>query len=203
MGRGCARSVRVGAHGLLKLIQSSGVVGADDGSGEILIGWNLMRVEQNAIVLLWFEIEDGEIAGAFVIGLSQGVRRIVHWLSLLKSERAIGVCRHVEKNIADAEIVFVGFFAAVEVGALDFEAQVRFEVYATAFEHVAVCVEEAAAGRSGNVLEDVVADRDCGGGEAPSTLGFIDVKKERVELVDRAGLIGDEVIRTEPEIRRW
>ena len=54
VGRGCARSVRVGAHGLLKLIQSSGVVGADDGSGEILIGWNLMRVEENAIVLLRF-----------------------------------------------------------------------------------------------------------------------------------------------------
>ena len=56
------------------------------------------------------------------------------WLSLLKSERAIGVCRHVEEDVADAEIVFVGFFAAVEVGALDFEAQVWFEVYAAAFE---------------------------------------------------------------------
>lgn len=78
-------------------------------------------------------------------------------LSLLELERAVGVGCHIEKDVAQAEIIFVGFFAAAEVGAFHFQAQVWFEIYAAAFDAVAVGVEEAVGGAGGDVLENVVA----------------------------------------------
>ena len=48
---GCgAGGAGIGAHGLFELIKASGIVSADDGSGEILVGGDLVRVEEDAIV---------------------------------------------------------------------------------------------------------------------------------------------------------
>ena len=67
---GCsAGGAGVGAHCLFELVEASGVVGADECGGEILISRDLVSVEEDAIVLLRSEIEDGEIAGALIVGL--------------------------------------------------------------------------------------------------------------------------------------
>lgn len=50
-------------------VEAGGVVGADEGGGEILVGGDLVSVEEDAIVFLWFEIEDGEVARTLVVGL--------------------------------------------------------------------------------------------------------------------------------------
>src|SRR5580692_3640498 len=98
----------------------------------------MVRVEKHAIVLSRFEVEDCEVAGAFVIGLSQGVRRVVACMSLWEAERAVGICCDVEEDIAEADVIFVGSLSAAEIGAFHFQSQIWFEIYSAAFDAIAV-----------------------------------------------------------------
>lgn len=94
---------------------------------------------------------------------------------LLEKQKASGICCHIEEDVANTEIILVGFFAAVEIGAFHFQAQVGFEVYAAALNAVAVGVEEAVGGASGHALQDVVAGVQIGCGETAGGLGSVDI----------------------------
>jgi hypothetical protein len=129
-------------------------------------------------VLPRFEIEDGQVAGAFAIGLSQRIRRVVDWLSLLEVERAIRVRCHVEQDIAEADVILVGTFGATEICPFDFHAEIWFEVYAAAFDAVTVGVEETVGWACGDVLEDGVASLAVGRFKTSGMFGLIDGRQE-------------------------
>jgi len=112
-------------------------------------------------------------------------------VNLLESQEAFGICCDVEKDVTYTQIIFVGFFAAVEVGALDFQAQIGLQIYAAAFDAIAVGVEKAVVWASGNALQDVVASLGvlrCG--ETAGGFCAIDVGEESVEGFDGGVFVG-------------